>query len=62
MSRSMRSRSFSWCSRAISAAWSAGIGVACVVERRATDAGSCVRGQSLWTSSTLASSTLLAKL
>jgi hypothetical protein len=33
----MRSRSFSWCSRAISEAWSADIGVACVVARRAAD-------------------------
>src|SRR5438309_9898695 len=41
MSRSMRSRSFSWRSRAISEAWSAGIGVACVVGRHAADAGSC---------------------
>ncbi|MCS3695167.1 hypothetical protein QIH87_48735 (plasmid) [Bradyrhizobium elkanii] len=41
MSRSMRSRSFSSRSRAISAAWSAGIGVACVVGRRAAAAGSC---------------------
>src|SRR6185312_9040025 len=41
MSRSMRSRSFSWRSRAISEAWSANIGVACVVGRHAADAGSC---------------------
>ena len=41
MSRSMRSRSFSWRSRAISEAWSAGIGVACAVGRHAADAGSC---------------------
>ncbi|MCP1838626.1 transposase [Bradyrhizobium sp. USDA 4538] len=40
MSRSMRSRSFSWRSRAISAAWSADIGVACVVGRHAADVGS----------------------
>ncbi len=39
MSRSMRSRSFSWRSRAISEAWSADIGVACVVGRRAADVG-----------------------
>src|SRR6202008_5200689 len=39
MSRSMRRRSFSWRSRAISEAWSADIGVACVVGRRAADAG-----------------------
>ena len=37
----MRSRSFSWRSRAISEAWSAGIGAACVVGRHAADAGSC---------------------
>ncbi|MGY4257852.1 hypothetical protein ACVI1L_004920 [Bradyrhizobium sp. USDA 4516] len=41
MSRSMRSRSFSSRSRAISAAWSAGIGAACVMGRRVADAGSC---------------------
>ncbi|WP_152033741.1 hypothetical protein [Bradyrhizobium sp. DOA9] len=41
MSRSMRSRSFSWRNRAISEARSAGIGVACVVARDAADAGSC---------------------
>src|SRR6185312_5712091 len=41
MSRSMRSRSYSWRSRAISEAWSADIGVACVVGRHAADAGSC---------------------
>jgi hypothetical protein len=35
MSRSMRSRSFSRCKRAISAAWSADGSVACVVWRRA---------------------------
>jgi len=46
----MRSRSFSWRSRAISAAWSADIGVACVVGRRAADllksatgSGACTR-------------------
>src|SRR5882672_3962651 len=41
MSRSMRSRSFSRCKRAISAAWSADGTVACVVGRHAADAGSC---------------------
>lgn len=40
MSRSMRSRSFSSRSRAISEAWSAGIGAACIVGRRVADAGS----------------------
>jgi hypothetical protein len=40
MSRSMRSRSFSWRSRAISAAWSADISAACVAGRRAADVGS----------------------
>jgi hypothetical protein len=40
MSRSIRSRSFSWRSRAISEAWSAGIGVACV---RALDQKRAVR-------------------
>lgn len=40
MSRPLRSRSFSWRSRAISEAWSAKIGVACVVGRHAADAGS----------------------
>src|SRR4051794_33831772 len=39
MSRSIRRRSFSWRSRAISEAWSADIGVACVVRRRAADVG-----------------------
>lgn len=38
MSRSMRSRSFSWRSREISEAWSAGIDVACVVGCHAADA------------------------
>ena len=37
----MRSRSFSWRNRAISEAWSADIGVACVVGRHAAAAGSC---------------------
>lgn len=41
MSRSMRSRSCSWHSRAISEAWSTNTGVACVVGRHAADAGSC---------------------
>jgi hypothetical protein len=41
MSRSVRSRSFFWRSRAISAAWLADIGVACVVGRHAADVGSC---------------------
>src|SRR5205814_9574703 len=40
MSRSMRSRSFSRCKRAISAAWSADGSVACVVGRRAAAVGS----------------------
>lgn len=40
MSRSMHSRSFSWGRRAISEAWSADIGVACVVGRHAAHAGS----------------------
>src|SRR5215471_19865853 len=40
MSRSMRSRSFSRCKRAISAAWSADGGVACVVGRRVAAVGS----------------------
>lgn len=40
MSRSMRSGSFSSRSRAISEAWPAGIGGACVVGRRVADAGS----------------------
>src|SRR4030095_5845678 len=40
MSRSMRSRSFSRCRRAISAAWSADGSVACVVGRRAAAVGS----------------------
>src|SRR4051812_39567499 len=39
MSRSIRRRSFSWRSRAISEAWSADIGVACVVGRRAANVG-----------------------
>jgi hypothetical protein len=41
MSRSMRSRSFSWRNRAISEAWSADIGVVCVLARHAADVGSC---------------------
>src|SRR5947209_16577916 len=41
MSRSRRNRSFSWRSRAISEAWSAGIGAAWVVGRHVADAGSC---------------------
>src|SRR5213592_968679 len=41
MSRSMRSRSFSRCKRAISAAWSADGSVACVVGRRDAAVGSC---------------------
>jgi len=40
MSRSMRSRSFSRCKRAISAAWSADGSVACVVGRRDAAVGS----------------------
>nr|WP_247521689.1 hypothetical protein [Bradyrhizobium sp. 190] len=40
MSRSMRSRSFSRCKRATSAAWSADGSVACVVGRRAAAVGS----------------------
>ena len=40
MSRSIRSRSFSRCKRAISAAWSADGSVACVVGRRAAAVGS----------------------
>src|SRR6266850_2323539 len=40
MSRSIRSRSFSRCRRAISAAWSADGSVACVVGRRAAAVGS----------------------
>jgi hypothetical protein len=40
MSRSMRSRSFSWRNRAISEAWFADIGVACVVGRHAAAVGS----------------------
>src|SRR5450432_2991337 len=40
MSRSMRSRSFSRCKRAISAAWSADGSVACVVGRQAAAVGS----------------------
>src|ERR1700756_2186283 len=40
MSRSMRSRSFSRCKRAISAAWSADGGAACVVGRRDASVGS----------------------
>ena len=40
MSRSMRSRSFSRCRRAISAAWSADGSVACVVGRRVAAVGS----------------------
>lgn len=40
-SRYMRSRSFSWRSRAISPAWSADIGVVCLVGRHAADVGSC---------------------
>src|SRR6202045_1038843 len=40
MSRSMRSRSFSRCKRAISAAWSAEGSVACVVGCRAAAVGS----------------------
>ena len=40
MSRSIRSRSFSSRSRAISEACSAGIGAACVVGRHVADAGS----------------------
>src|SRR5689334_9103051 len=40
ISRSIRSRSFSRCKRAISAAWSADGGVACVVGRRVAAIGS----------------------
>src|ERR1700687_3967157 len=40
ISRSMRSRSFSRCKRAISAAWSPGGSAACVVGRRAAAGGS----------------------